>query len=307
MIVDESNIPIQKILEPFFVEKGVELFVKREDLLHPEVSGNKWRKLKYNILDAKEKGFNKIFTFGGAYSNHIAATAAAGKMHGLKTHGFIRGDELAVDNSTLRAALAHGMDFTFVSREQYKKRNNLTLFLEGTGIAEDDGFFIPEGGGNALGVLGCSEIVEDLSDFDLIVCACGTGSTLAGIVNGLGVNQKALGFPVLKNAAFLLNEVESFLLNPTMKKGKWELNLDFHFGGYAKKNDQLIDFIQDFWKNHHLKLDPIYTGKAMCGLYEFIKNKNSKVKLKIAFIHTGGLQGVEGFEQRYGLELFRKA
>lgn len=303
MLALESNIPIQKINIDFLEKNGIEVFIKREDLIHPEISGNKWRKLKYNVQRAKALDCNKIITFGGAFSNHISATAASGKLNGLKTIGVIRGEEVLPLNPTLKLAQENGMEFLYVSRSDYRRKDE-DGFLEELGIDTSKSFVIPEGGANKYGLLGCKEIVEGCEDYDLFVCACGTANTLSGIISELGENQKAIGIPVLKNAGFLKEEVFKNLEALGVKMSNWDLNLDFHFGGYAKQNSDLISFIQDFWRSHQIKLDPIYTGKAMYGLLELIKNGEIKSK-KILFIHTGGLQGVAGFEERYKLTLFK--
>lgn len=302
MLTEEPNIPIQKLKIDFLAEKGIELFVKREDLLHPEISGNKWRKLKYNIQAAKSEGKSQIITFGGAYSNHIAATAAAGKLHGLETLGVLRGEEVLPLNPTLKLAQENGMKFKYVSRSDYRNKDK-NGFLESIGLSTKDSYVIPEGGANLFGLKGCQEILQNCESFDLIVVACGTANTFSGISSKLRAKQKSLGFPVLKNAGFLEDEVRKNLGILDENKGNWSLNLDYHFGGYAKQNSDLIHFLQDFWENHNIKLDPIYTGKAMFGLLNELKTGGIEAE-KILFIHTGGLQGIEGFEKRYKMNLY---
>ncbi len=293
------NIPIQKINADVLSKNGISLFIKREDLIHPEISGNKWRKLKYNLSEAKETGCKTIITFGGAYSNHIAATAAAGNKVGFATHGIIRGEEILPLNSTLQLAKNNGMKFSFISREAYKLKTDAEV-VQSIANSVDTPFIIPEGGSNLLGVLGCEEITSSEIDYDIFISACGTGSTLAGMINGINDNQYCIGFPALKNAGFLYEEINGFL---NSKKENWHLELDYHFGGYAKKQPELIEFITDFWNDYQIKLDPIYTSKAMFGLFDLIKRGAIKDK-KILFIHTGGLQGVAGFESRYNVTLF---
>lgn len=293
------NIPIQKINAEILEENGVSLFIKREDLIHPEISGNKWRKLKYNLSEAKERGCETILTFGGAFSNHIAATAAAGNKVGIATHGIIRGEEILPLNPTLQLAKNNGMEFSFISRVDYKLKSDSEV-VQSIIQSIDTPFVIPEGGSNTLGVLGCEEITNSETDFDVFVSACGTGSTLAGMINGVSENQYCIGFPALKNARFLNEEINGFLKR---ERTNWHLELEYHFGGYAKKQPELIEFITEFWNIHHIKLDPIYTSKAMFGLFDLIKKGKIKNK-KILFIHTGGIQGVAGFESRYKLTLF---
>lgn len=293
------NIPIQEIKSELFTKNKIQLFIKREDLIHPEISGNKWRKLKYNINEYYAKGCQCIVTFGGAYSNHIAATSAAGKILGIPTFGVIRGEE--VENETLKKAAENGMKFCFVSREEYKIKEQGDVaanFIQSL----DKPFVIPEGGANLNGLRGCSEILEDV-DFDTVVLACGTGNTISGIISSLKKNQKALGIPVLKGADFLIDDVHRNLRELNSDNTNWELKLDYHFGGYAKYKVDLIDFIKKFYQDFQIKLDPVYTGKAMFALFDLIR-KGEIQNQKVIFIHTGGIQGVKGFEERYKLKIF---
>ena len=299
MLPINSKIPIQKINTEILTKNGISLFIKRDDLIHPQISGNKWRKLKYNLSQAKKEGCNTILTFGGAYSNHIAATAAAGFKEGILTYGIIRGEEILPLNKTLLLAQNNGMKFIFVSREEYKKKTKSEK-VKAIIKTLDTPYIIPEGGANALGVLGCEEISNSERNYDIFISACGTGSTLAGIINGMKKNQYAIGFPALKNASFLNDKINCFL---NKKNQNWHLELDYHFNGYAKQKPELIKFIQEFWISHGIRLDPVYTAKAMFGLFDLIKNGSLKNK-KILFIHTGGLQGVSGFESRYKVVLF---
>lgn len=291
--VNENNIPLQKIEANFLNKKNVELFILREDLIHPTISGNKWRKLKYNILEAKERGFDTILTFGGAFSNHIAATAAAGNKFGLKTIGIIRGEE--VRNTTLDLALENGMQLKFVSREEYKKKDASQF---------SNCYVIPEGGSNILAVKGCSEIVNNIFiDYDVICCACGTGGTIAGIISS--TNKEVLGFPALKGGEFLIEDIQKILSGYNQKKtyDNWQLITNYHFGGYAKVKPELIDFIKEFKANSNIVLDFVYTGKMIFGLYDMIKNTNQLDNKRVVVIHTGGIQGNKGFEERFNIIL----
>ncbi len=221
-------------------------------------------------------------TFGGAYSNHIISTAAAGKEFGFKTIGIIRGEELSeTDNTVLQFAKDCGMELRFISREEYRTKNISTI-MHITGEC----YVLPEGGTNELAVKGCSEII-DLIDipFDYVCSAVGTGGTIAGITSSLKVNQKAIGFPVLKGGEFLKNEIEKFL----PLKSNFELQTEYHFGGYAKKNEVLLNFISDFKSKHKIQLDFVYTGKMMFGVYDLIKKNYFQIGAKIVAIHTGGL------------------
>lgn len=294
------NITIQELSNDFLKKYKVQLYIQREDLIHSEVSGNKWRKLKYNINEYFTSGCQSIITFGGAFSNHIAATACIGNLLKIPTHGIIRGDK--VSNSTLELASSNGMSLHFITREEYKKKNE-SEFAINLNNSLKNSYIIPEGGSNLLGLKGCEEIIQDF-DFDVVTSACGTGSTLSGIISSLKNNQQAIGFPVLKGGSFLEKEIRYNLKLLESNNSKWKLETDFHFGGYAKYNSDLIEFINDFWKVNKVKLDPIYTGKAMFGLYSLIESGKLSCG-KILFIHTGGLQGIQGFEERYGISIFQ--
>lgn len=275
-------------------KKGISLFIKREDLLHPYISGNKFRKLKYNLIEAKILSNNTLLTFGGAFSNHILAVAAAGKENGFKTIGIIRGEELRAkisDNPTLAKAQEFGMVFEFVSRENYRNKNNPD-FIEKLTEKFGDFYLIPEGGTNEFAVKGCQEILtEDDADFDFICCAVGTGGTISGIIKSSKDCQKILGFPALKGD-FLKEDIRKFA-----NKDNWELITDYHFGGYAKIDEKLIHFINDFYIKYNIPLDPIYTSKMTFGVIDLIEKEYFPPKSKILLIHTGGLQGINGMNE----------
>lgn len=271
--------------------------VLREDLIHPEVSGNKLRKLKYNLLEAEQLGRRSLLTFGGAYSNHIAATAAAGKLFGFKTIGIIRGDELnAHSNETLRKAVADGMQLLFWSREAYKRRNEAATLAS---LQEEypEAFIIPEGGSNELGVQGCAEILRfpyDLSGYDFIVCPCGTATTFVGLICSLNEGQKALGISVLKEN-YLQQSVENQLSCIPCQSKEWVLNSTFHMGGYGRIIGPLIDFIGEFFKLSGIFAEPVYTGKMIYAIRELSQEYYFPTGSKLLLIHTGGLQGWNGY------------
>lgn len=304
-----AEIKNQKILLPVLKEKRIELVIKREDLIHPFVSGNKFRKLKYNLKKAQELNHTTILTFGGAYSNHIAATAAACKVVGLKSIGIIRGEELGIDvfktlreNTTLREAVKNGMQLLFVSREEYRNKNSEEFHEK---LQKEFGSFylVPEGGTNELAVKGCEEILtfED-EKFDYICCAVGTGGTISGLINSAKPNQKIIGFPALKGD-FLNEEIKKYT-----KKDNWKLEQAYHFGGYGKFNETLVDFINDFKEQTKIPLDPVYTGKMIYGIIDMARNNQLPQNSKILAIHTGGLQGIEGANEklkRKGLTLIK--
>ena len=271
---------------------GIELFIKREDLLHPIISGNKFRKLKYNIEEAKKSGNNTLLTFGGAFSNHILAVAGAGAEFGFKTIGVIRGEELASkvnENPTLLKAKELGMDFYFVSRSVYQEKESESFVIE----LKDrfgDFYLIPEGGTNKFAIKGCKEILteEDKQVFSHVACAVGTGGTFSGLINSSNQKQQLIGFSSLKGV-FLSDVIRNFA-----EKTNWIINDDYHFGGYGKVTDELIHFLNNFYNQTAIPLDPVYTGKMVFGILEMIKNGYFDPKSKILIIHTGGLQGIKG-------------
>ena len=276
---------------PINLPKGISLVIKREDLIHPFVSGNKFRKLKYNLLQAKAENQSTLLTFGGAYSNHIAAVAYAGKENGFQTIGIIRGDELGdkiESNPTLKFAQECGMQFEFVSRETYRLKREAT-FLEQLQQQYGAFYLIPEGGTNAFAIQGCEEILtpEDAS-FDFVACSIGTGGTISGLINSVLPHQKVLGFPALKGD-FLQDEIRNFV-----RQDNWELITDYHFGGYGKVTNDLIDWINQFYEQTQIPLDPVYTGKMVFGIVDLIAKNYFPENAKILLIHTGGLQGIQG-------------
>lgn len=294
MIFRPEDSLIQRISLP---NKHVELFIKREDKIHPFVSGNKYRKLKYNLLEAKKQGLKTLLTFGGAYSNHIAAVAAAGKGLSFETIGIIRGEELESKisgNPTLNFAKKNGMQFKFVSREVYRTKTSES-FIEKLNNEFEDFYLIPEGGTNDLAVKGCEEILADvINDYDYICCSVGTGGTISGLINCSKLSQQVLGFPALKGG-FLQQDISKFV-----ERANWKLISDYHFGGYAKTNEDLIRFINQFKKEQEIPLDPIYTGKMMFGIFDLIKKDYFPIGSRILAVHTGGLQGIEGMNVKLG-------
>ncbi|WP_127137515.1 1-aminocyclopropane-1-carboxylate deaminase/D-cysteine desulfhydrase [Flagellimonas oceanensis] len=288
------NIPNQHIDLPLLREKGIQLYLKREDTIHPFISGNKYRKLKYNLLEAKKQGKDTLLTFGGAFSNHIAATAYAGREQGLQTIGVIRGEELVhkwQSNPTLKLAHEHGMRFHFVSRSDYRLKNKPS-FLQNLKERFGEVYLLPEGGTNALAVKGCSEILtEEDATFDYICSAAGTGGTAAGLIHASLPHQTVLAFPALKGN-FLLDEIRTFVQHE-----RWQLITDYHFGGYAKVDQQLIAFINLFKHETGIPLDPIYTGKMLFGIFDLVKRGVFAPGTQILAIHTGGLQGIEGMNR----------
>lgn len=290
----------QKISLSILKEKGVELYIKREDKIHEFVSGNKFRKLKYNVEKAKEEQKETLLTFGGAYSNHIVATAVAGNLSGFKTIGVIRGDELAVnfekviaENPTLKVAYENGMQFEFVSREQYRRKQD-SVFIDNLKKQYGNFYLVPEGGTNELAIKGCEEILtEEDEKFNYICTAVGTGGTISGLIKSVKKHQKVLGFPALKGD-FLFEDIQKM----TGDFINWKLINKYHFGGYGKYNEELIRFINKFYKQTQVPIDPIYTGKMFFGLLDLIQNDFFPEHTKILAIHTGGLQGILGVNKQ---------
>ena len=271
---------------------GVELFIKREDKLHPIISGNKFRKLKYNIEEAKRLNQTTLLTFGGAFSNHILAVAGAGAEFGFKTIGIIRGEELErkiAENPTLAKAQELGMQFYFVSRTAYREKEE-KMFVNHLHELFGNFYMIPEGGTNDLAIKGCEEILtsEDKSYFTHIACAVGTGGTISGLINSSTEKQQIIGFSSLKGA-FLSDVIRNFVV-----KTNWNINDAYHFGGYGKVNDELIQFLNSFYTQTSIPLDPVYTGKMVFGVLDLIANNYFSPNSKILMIHTGGLKGIKG-------------
>jgi 1-aminocyclopropane-1-carboxylate deaminase len=273
----------------FVNNSGLQIFLKREDKIHNIISGNKYRKLKFNLIKAKELGFKGLLTFGGAYSNHIPAVAYAAKKNGFKSLGFIRGEEIVnnyLENPTLKYSHDLGMKFNFLSRSNYKLKTN-EYYLTKLKKEFKDYYFIPEGGTNALGVLGCQEILNDNDkEFDYICCSVGTGGTICGLINSSNENQKIIGFSSI-NKNYLLNDITKFVTNEN-----WMVVDDFSFGGYGKVNEELIEFMNNFRLKYGILLDPIYTSKLVYGVLNLITNNFFKPNSKILMIHTGGHQGI---------------
>ena len=289
MKIPEISISITEIP----LQKNVQLFLKREDLIHPNISGNKYWKLFYNINNyLNENPENPfIITFGGAYSNHIAATAALGKEFHLKTLGVIRGEELQnkwQENPTLKLAHENGMNFRFVTREQYRNKEILTQILQ---KEFPEALIIPEGGTNELAVEGIQYMLNsDTESFDYLCTAVGTGGTIAGISKFAEENQQVLGFKVVDDIS--LNEKVSEL----SKRNNFKL-IEAHDGGYGKISDENIRFMNDFKENFGIQLDPIYTGKMIRKIFQMIDENEFPEGSSILAFHTGGLQGIFGANQ----------
>ncbi|MEC4019514.1 1-aminocyclopropane-1-carboxylate deaminase/D-cysteine desulfhydrase [Streptomyces sp. H27-D2] len=287
--------PLQEIEDGRFARRGLRLVLKRDDLIHPALSGNKWRKLVPNLRAAAEAGHSTLLTFGGAYSNHLRATAAAGRLLGFATVGVVRGDELAGRplNPSLARAAADGMRLTFLDRGTYRRKADpevLGALLDGLRARFGDCYVVPEGGSNALAARGCAALGEELRGrADVVALACGTGGTLAGLAAGLAPDQRAIGFPVLKGG-FLDREVSRLQTEAFGgRTGRWSLDDRFHCGGYAKRGPALDTFADDFTERHGLPLERLYVAKALLGLTTLAEEGAFGSGTTLAAVVTGGV------------------
>jgi 1-aminocyclopropane-1-carboxylate deaminase len=285
MLFDYSNIQLQNITTTW-LPGTIQAAMLRLDMLHGAVSGNKWFKLQCNVAAAKAAGKDHILTFGGAYSNHLAATAAACQLLGMRCTAVVRGEAAPVLSHTLQLAQQQGMQLHFVTREVYRDKETTdwtSLF--------PNAYIVPEGGHNVAGAEGCEEIlsIRDMSDFTHIICAVGTGTTLAGLINSAKPAQQLRGYVMLKGAAYLANEVQILLKNKTLPR--WELVHEHHGGGYAKVNGELIDCMNTFYEETKIPLDVVYTGKLVQGFKKEVESGVFPAGSRVLLIHSGGLQG----------------
>ncbi|WP_020598963.1 1-aminocyclopropane-1-carboxylate deaminase/D-cysteine desulfhydrase [Spirosoma panaciterrae] len=285
---------LQPLANPFPEPVNIRLLLKRDDLLHPHISGNKWRKLNYNLLAARDQGFDTLLTFGGAFSNHLYATAAAGQAFGFRTIGIVRGDELAQAprNKTLQACEAYGMRLHFVSRTAYRQKEE-AAFQAGLIAQVGPCYILPEGGTNELAVRGTAEIIPEIiaqlgTVPDFVCCPVGTGGTVAGLARSAPAETQVLGFVVLKaDSGFSLQIDEYAAFAPT----KLNLIQDYHSGGYARTTPQLIEFIRTFEQKTGILLEQVYTGKMLFGIYDLARRGYFPEGATVVAVHTGGLQG----------------
>ncbi|WP_372881313.1 1-aminocyclopropane-1-carboxylate deaminase/D-cysteine desulfhydrase [Psychromonas sp.] len=299
--------PLQPVKHPLLDALQLTLSVKRDDLLHPEISGNKWRKLKYNLLEARRQQVDHIVSFGGAYSNHLHALAAAGFHFNFKTKAIIRGESSYAGNPTLKQCSAWGMELQFVTRQEYKKRAD-PAYQQSLQTLYSNALILPEGGSNQLALPGVMEAVREMlqqtdHSVDHIVTATGSGGTLAGIIAGVRQYQpktRVTGIAVLKNGHYLNQEIAS-LLNETRSRQRqeWCLQTELHHGGYAKVPAKLLDFCEQFTVQTAIPVEPIYTGKMFFGLFQLIKQGYFKQGEHIVALHTGGLQGLKGLQEKH--------
>lgn len=286
-----SPVPVVELTDEIIQLAGVKLFVKRLDLIHSVISGNKWFKLKYNLEKAAAENYKSVLIFGGVYSNHIAATAAAAKLAGFNSIGIIRGERPLKMNPVLEFAGEQDMKLVFVSRKDYANKYN-SDFLNGLKVKYDNPYIIPEGGANAEGVKGAMEILSSKEkQSDYIFCACGTATTFAGLI--LSCNQpntQLKGISVLKGAFSLADHVHKFISGSDNTYKNWEIIHDYHFGGYAKSTPELLSFIDTFVNIHNFTIEPVYTGKVFFAVYDLLKKNYFETGSKILVIHTGGFK-----------------
>ncbi len=286
-----SDSPLLRLADPEFERYGVELWIKRDDVLHPVVSGNKWRKLKYILDDALDRGADTLVGMGGAYSNHLHALAYAGRELGLNTQAWVRGERPSGSNPTLTDLENWGMALRFVSREDYRQLRCYKSpgSLPGLGPGQ---YWLPEGGAAALALRGVGEIVDEIAiDYDTLVVACGTGTTLAGLLAALPSERRLLGVSALKGGDFLYDDVRQLLPAHVGENRDWQILLDYHHGGFAKTSPVLLDFIVSMRDRFGLPLEPVYTGKTLYAIYDLMRQGYFKRGQRIVFIHSGGLQG----------------
>lgn len=279
--------PTVELADDRLVPYGVRLHIKRDDLIHPEISGNKWRKLKYNLAAAAEQGHDTLLTFGGAYSNHIRAVAAAGYYFGFATIGVIRGEDHPPLNPVLAYAVDRGMRLTYLDRTTYRHKTDPDV-VEGLRRAFGRFYLVPEGGSNAFALRGCAELPAEIPfGFDRICCGSGTGGTLAGIALGLSEGQEAVGFSALKGGEFLTDDVGRLQQEYGRTTGNWSIETEFHFGGFARRTGELDAFIRDFDERHEITLERIYVAKMMYGIFALVQRRRFTPGTTIVAVVTG--------------------
>jgi len=294
MLPFDIHSPVEPLAFSLFREKGLTLHIKRDDLIHPFISGNKWRKLKHILQDASDQQKTHLVTFGGAWSNHLLATACAGAKFGFKTTAFVRGEE--VSNPNLSLCTLFGMELRFVDRTSYRDR--FALFNQHFGV-DQQAYFIDEGGYSREGAKGCGDLLNELSHvYNHIFCAAGTGTTLAGIAETLIAKKSATqlhGVPVLAGGEFIRNRIAD--LSADAVADACTLHTDYHFGGYAKTKPELIDFIKHFCAQTGILIEPVYTGKLCYAVFDLARRNYFADGDQILIIHTGGLVGLLGMEK----------
>lgn len=294
-----SHTPVEQLFHPLFERHHIKVYVKRDDLIHPVISGNKWRKLKYNIKEARHLGHMGITSFGGAYSNHVHALAFACYQQGLQAQLIIRGEAHYAKNYTLQCAKRWGAELVFVDRATYKQRHDKS-YLAKLSATNPNYMIIPEGGTNALALKGVQEVMTELSvqqDFDTILTPVGSAGTLSGLICGAN-NQNVIGVAVLKQADYLRPEIARLLESKNCRYSKWQLLTEHHLGGYAKFTPNDLFRMQQFSKVTGLPIEPIYSGKMVLALLAMIEQGYFNKGHRVMLLHTGGLQGLHGLAER---------
>lgn len=295
-----THSPLQKIEDNKFKEFGINVFIKRDDLIHPVISGNKFRKLKYNLIEAKKKGLQGVLSLGGAYSNHIHALAYACQQESLKSIGIIRGETHYQDNATLSQARSWGMDLKFVDRATYRLRNT-PEFTSQLRLEYPDYLFVPEGGTNKLALQGVAECIDEVyqeNNIDYLITPVGSAGTLSGLIQGANKNTEVLGVATLKQSEYLLEEIESLISNSDTTKKNWRLLADYHDGGYGKFSQTNVEIITQFISQHQIPFEPIYSGKMLIAFLDLLTKGYFKHGSNVVLLHTGGLQGLKGLIER---------
>ena len=280
-------------------DKKIILLIKREDLRHPQISGNKFHKLKYNLIQAREQGCATVASFGGVWSNHLHALAYAGKKRGLKTIGFIRGPLPQPLNAMLQDASDWGMELRSLSYSDYRRRHD-SEFCQQLMLSLDNAYLIPEGGANSLAIKGCAELAKEIlqqqPDADYLCAACGTGATLAGLVSGANSHVQVLGYSVVKGNHALETDIFNWLRGST--NVPWRIVHDYYCGGFGKLSRELVAFMDDWKRYSDIPLEPLYTGKMFYGLFAMICADAFPAGSTIVALHSGGLQGLRGMQEK---------
>lgn len=290
------DIPIEYIKERFLAERNTRLGILRLDQLHTQVSGNKWFKLKENVRLAKEGGYTCLLTFGGAYSNHLAATAVAAAQSGFRVIAIVRGwHGKSVSSPTLDFCVQQGMQLHFVSKEEYGLRYD-DAYLQQLKVKFDQPYIIPEGGNNEPGRTGCGQIAASIpKDADHVAVAIGTGTTFCGIRKSMDSSVSIHGFPVMKNGDYLAKEINEHIGAGGLN---WHLHCQYHFGGFARHTPELVNFMNNFYQHHSIPLDFVYTAKLMFAVFDLIQQSRLGSDTHIIVVHTGGLQGNASIQDR---------
>lgn len=289
--------PVTQIHNSLLKEKQIQLFIKRDELIHPVIQGNKWRKLKYNLIEARNTQKNTLLSFGGAYSNHLHALAAAGKHFNFKTIGIIRGEQHTPPNPCIQDMLDWGMQLKYITRVEYKNKTHAD-FIKSLHNQFGEFYLIPEGGNNFEGKKGCAELLDELEeDYDFICSEVGSGTMLSSLIlNNKKPETRFIGFAVMKNKQ-LDDEIKTYLKPHPDNYTQWEINHQYHFGGFAKTTTELNEFIINFKLDHDIQLEPVYSGKMLYAILDLIKQDFFKRGSKVLAIHGGGLQGIRGYTE----------